>query len=283
MTSELERPSATVEGGRLVPLPRNVPWWIIILAISGLLILLFISTSASYQDTFAFLVSGIIRTIQLTVVGYLLALVFGLIGGLGRISKNVAIYTVATLYVEIIRGVPLLVVLLYIAFVLSPLMSSFLTENAQSLNLPILASVSLIFRDDFMRGALGLAIGYGAYLSEVYRAGIESIARGQMEAARSLGMSYTQAMRYVILPQAVRIILPPLGNDFIAMLKDSSLVSAIGATPVNAELTLRGRMYSASTFKSLETWNSVALLYLIMSLSLSVLVRYVEKRWSIPK
>jgi polar amino acid transport system permease protein len=104
-----------------------------------------------------------------------------------------------------------------------------------------------------------------------------------MEAARSLGMSYAEAMRYIILPQAVRTILPPLGNDFIAMLKDSSLVSAIGALPVNAELTLRGRMYSSSTFKSFETWNSVAILYLILSLGFSVIVRYIERRWATPK
>lgn len=283
MTSQVERQQTGIQGGRLISLPRNVPWWIIILAIGGLLILMFVTTSASYQETFGFLASGVIRTIQLTVVGYLLALVFGLIGGLGRVSKNPVIYTIATLYVEIVRGVPLLVVLLYIAFVLAPQLSIFLTSAADTLNMPFLADFSLILRIDFMRGALGLAIGYGAYLSEVYRAGIESIARGQMEAARSLGMSYGQAMRYVILPQAVRIILPPLGNDFIAMLKDSSLVSAIGALPVDAELTLRGRMYSASTFKSFETWNSVALLYLILSLSLSVVVRYIERRWSIPK
>jgi polar amino acid transport system permease protein len=283
MTSQVERQQTGIQGGRLISLPRNVPWWIIILAIGGLLILMFVTTSASYQETFGFLASGVIRTMQLTVVGYLLALVFGLIGGLGRISKNAIIYTIATLYVEIVRGVPLLVVLLYIAFVLAPQLSIFLNSAADTLNMPFLADFSLILRIDFMRGALGLAIGYGAYLSEVYRAGIESIARGQMEAARSLGMSYGQAMRYVILPQAVRIILPPLGNDFIAMLKDSSLVSAIGALPVDAELTLRGRMYSASTFKSFETWNSVALLYLILSLSLSVVVRYIERRWSIPK
>jgi polar amino acid transport system permease protein len=283
MASQVERQQTTIQGGRLVPLPRNIPWWIIILGITGLLILLFVTTSASYQETFAFLASGVIRTLQLTVVGYLLALVFGLIGGLGRISKNPVIYTIATLYVEVIRGVPLLVVLLYIAFVLAPQASIFFDAQSESLGVPFLANFGLIFRNDFMRGALGLAIGYGAYLSEVYRAGIESIARGQMEAARSLGMSYGQAMRYVILPQAVRIILPPLGNDFIAMLKDSSLVSAIGALPVDAELTLRGRMYSASTFKAFETWNSVALLYLILSLGLSVAVRYIERKWSIPK
>ncbi|OGO36707.1 MAG: hypothetical protein A2Z03_09395, partial [Chloroflexi bacterium RBG_16_56_8] len=280
MTIHVGQPGP-VEGGRLLPIPRNLPWWIIILAICGLLILLFVSTSASYQETFSFLWGGVIRTLQLTLVAYALALVFGLIGGLGRISKNPIIYTIATLYVEIIRGVPLLVVLIYIAFVLAPQASSLISTAAEALNLPALDTLAVIFRDDFMRGVLGLAIGYGAYLSEVYRAGIESIARGQMEAARSLGMGYGQALRYVILPQAIRIILPPLGNDFIAMLKDSSLVSAIGALPINAELTLRGRMYSASTFKSFETWNSVAVLYLIMSLALSVLVRYVEKRWSI--
>ncbi len=283
MTSQVERQQGGIQGGRLISLPRNIPWWIIILAISGLLILLFVTTSASYQETFGFLLSGVIRTIQLTVVGYLLALVLGLLGGLGRISKNPVFYTIATLYVEVVRGVPLLVVLLYIAFVVAPQVTSGMSAAADSLNMPFLADMSLMFRNELIRGALGLAIGYGAYLSETYRAGIQSIARGQMEAARSLGMSYGEAMRYVILPQAIRIILPPLGNDLIAMLKDSSLVSAIGAVPVDAELTLRGRMYSASTFKSFETWNSVALLYLILSLSLSVVVRSVERRWSIPK
>ncbi len=283
MASQVERQSTAIEGGRVLPLPRNIPWWIVILAICGLLILFFITTSVSYQETFGFLVSGVIRTLQLTVVGYLFALVFGLVGGLGRISKNAIINTIATLYVEVIRGVPLLVVLIYIAFVLAPAASSLVSQVSTSLNAPLLDNLAFVFRDDFMRGVLGLSIGYGAYLSEVYRAGIESISRGQMEAARSLGMSYGQALRYVILPQAVRVILPPLGNDFIAMLKDSSLVSAIGAVPLEAELTLRGRMYSATTYKSFETWNSVAILYLIMSLGLSVLVRYIERRWSIPK
>ena len=283
MTSQVERQSTAIKGGRLLPLPRNIPWWIVILAICGLLILYFITTSTSYQETFTFLASGVIRTLQLTVVGYLFALVFGLIGGLGRISKNTFINTVATLYVEVIRGVPLLVVLIYIAFVLAPAASSLVSQIATALNAPFLDNMAFVFRDDFMRGVLGLSIGYGAYLSEVYRAGIESISRGQMEAARSLGMSYGQSLRYVVLPQAVRVILPPLGNDFIAMLKDSSLVSAIGAVPLEAELTLRGRMYSATTYKAFETWNSVALLYLMMSLGLSVIVRYVERRWSVPK
>jgi polar amino acid transport system permease protein len=138
-------------------------------------------------------------------------------------------------------------------------------------------------RIDFFRGVLGLAIGYAAYLGEVYRAGIEGIPRGQMEAARSLGMGQGQAMFYIILPQAIRIVLPPLANDFIAMLKDSALVSAIGGIVDNAELTLRGRMYASSTFRSFEVYNMVALIYLAMSLIGSVAVRFIERRFSVPK
>jgi len=122
----------------------------------------------------------------------------------------------------------------------------------------------------------GLAFGYGAYLGEVYRAGIESIPKGQMEAARSLGMTYLQAMRHVILPQAIRVVLPPLGNDFIAMLKDTSLASAISVR----ELMLSGRMNTARTFRAFETYTLVGLLYLVMTLLLSLLVRALERKTS---
>jgi polar amino acid transport system permease protein len=123
-------------------------------------------------------------------------------------------------------------------------------------------------------GIIGLAIGYGAYLAEVYRSGIESIHRGQMEAARSLGMTYMQAMRHVILPQAIRRILPPLGNDFIAMLKDSSLVSVIALR----DILRRGREHVSRTFLSLETYAVVALVYLVFTLILSKLVAMMEDR-----
>jgi polar amino acid transport system permease protein len=120
---------------------------------------------------------------------------------------------------------------------------------------------------------IALSVGYGAYLAEVYRAGIESIERGQMEAARSLGMSYAQAMRFVILPQAVRRVLPPLGNDFIAMLKDSSLVSAIAVN----ELTKLGQIEAARTFDTFRAFNAVAVLYLALTLVLSLGVRLIER------
>jgi len=125
---------------------------------------------------------------------------------------------------------------------------------------------------------IALSFGYGAYLSEVYRAGIESIPRGQTEAARSLGMSYFQSMRYVILPQAIRVVLPPLGNDFIAMLKDSSLISVI-ALP---EVLQQGRLWISRNFRAFEGFNSVALVYLVMTLLLSLLVRVIERKAALP-
>ena len=123
-----------------------------------------------------------------------------------------------------------------------------------------------------------MAFGYGAYLAEVYRAGIESIPHGQMEAARSLGMNYFQSMRYVILPQAIRVVLPPLGNDFIAMLKDSALISVI-ALP---EVLQQGRLWISRNFRAFEGFNSVALVYLMMTLLLSLLVRFIEKKAALP-
>ncbi|NUQ38225.1 MAG: amino acid ABC transporter permease [Caldilineales bacterium] len=125
---------------------------------------------------------------------------------------------------------------------------------------------------------IGLAFGYGAYLAEVFRAGIESIPRGQMEAARSVGMNYFQAMRFIILPQAIRLILPPLGNDFIAMLKDSSLISVI-ALP---EVLQQGRLWVSRNFRAFEGYNSVMLVYLVMTLLLSLLVRSIERRSRLP-
>ncbi len=234
-------------------------------------------------------VTGVVLTIVITIVAYVITLVIGLIMGVARLSKNPIIYTIATLYVEIARGVPMLVLLLYVSFVGIPMVISwtnslgaamltwtwlpgFLHGFAQALVDYNIRNVS-----EIVRGVIGLSIGYGAYSAEVFRAGIQSIEKGQMEAARSLGMSYFQAMRFIILPQAIRRILPPLGNDFIALLKDSSLVSALSVQ----ELTMLGRQNVARTFRTFETWNMVALLYLIMTFALSFLVRQIERRMSI--
>ncbi len=263
-------PPATNRAGRALPMPEweRVPWWIIILILAGIWAVMIIFTSADYTSIITLLSSGIYLTLYVTFFAYALALVVGLLAGLMRVSRNPVLNTLGTLYVEVIRGIPLLVQILYFFYVIAPALADRTPEPFDQL-----------FRSEVNMGIIALAIGYGAYLAETYRAGIEAIPRGQMEAARSLGMSYVQAMRYVILPQAIRIILPPLGNDFVAMLKDSALLSAISVK----ELTLWTRQRSANTFRPLEHWTIAAFLYLTMTIGLSLFVRYIERKFAIPK
>ena len=208
--------------------------------------------------------AGVMLTLRSTILGFGLALVLGLLAGLMLISKNPFTLAVSKLYVELIRGIPMLVIILYAGFVVAP--------NLRD------ATGGRVELGRFTGAVLGLGFGYGAYLAEVFRAGIQSIHFGQMEAARSLGMSYFQAMRHVILPQAIRVILPPLGNDFIAMLKDSSLISVV-ALP---EILQQGRLWVSRTFRGFEGYNTVALFYLGMTLLLSLLVRFIERKAALP-
>ncbi len=264
---------------------QGVSWWGLILILMGVIIIYLISTSPTYQDAFAFLITGVKFTILITVTSFLISLVLGLAAGWARVSKNTLAYTIATLYVEVVRGIPLLVQLIYVAFVLVPIGVQIL-NGLGGLIIQYIAWIPLVNLALFLKGVniqnvemstraiVGLAFGYGAYEAEVFRAGIESIAKGQMEAARSLGMSYFQSMRYIILPQAIRRVLPPLGNDFIAMLKDSSLCSALAVR----ELTQLGKLNRARTFRTFETWNTVTFIYLVMTLCLSMLVKFMERR-----
>lgn len=247
------------------PQSRMDPWWWLV----GLVVVAVIALVLIKPDPFLriliFVSDGIGVSILVTLVTYAVSLVLGLIGGLGRLSRNRVVFGFFTLYVEMIRGIPLLVQLIwwYYAF---PII-------LQQIGLDI---SKLIPRDIFAvsMAVLGLAVCYGAYMSEIFRAGIQSIPKGQMEAARSLGMTHFQAMRYVVLPQAIRIILPPLGNEFIALLKDSSLVSAVAV----ADLTRRGREFMAMSFLPLQTWIMVALLYLVMTLFAARIVGWIEKK-----
>ncbi len=266
-----------------------MPWWALILALLGLFLLFQILSNENYHKAFVFLLAGIRLTIIITLAAYVVAAIIGLIAGLGRVSDYLIPYTISTLYVELIRGVPMLVQLIYVAFVVVPMgVSAINALGGWILHVPVLAGAlhgpaqwmverSIRNVDMTTRGIIGLAIGYGAYEAEVYRAGIQSIEKGQMEAARSLGMNYFQAMRHVILPQAIRRVLPPLGNDFIAMLKDSSLLSALAVR----ELTQLGKLNRASTFRTFETWNTVTFLYLTMTVLLSMLVKLLERRLAI--
>jgi polar amino acid transport system permease protein len=273
--------------GRLVPITSRLekwPWWALAIALAAVLIVLSILTSPIYQDAFNFIKAGIITTIRVTVIAYGLSLIGGLIIGLGRVSKNVIFYNIATLYVEVMRGIPMLVIILYGAFVVVPMsldiingLGNWLVRLAPSLGVgTALQQITIQQVDMSARATAGLALGYAAFEAEVFRAGIQSIEKGQMEAARSLGMNYFQAMRYVILPQALRRVLPPLGNDLIAMLKDSSLISVLAVR----DITQLGKLYRARSFRSFEAYNTMAFLYLSMTFSLSMLVKFIEGKMS---
>ena len=262
MTAEAEK----LRRGRALPISipwERIPWWVVILSIVGITIGWSVLTSEAYLNVIRFVMGGVRLTLHVTFISFAIALVVGLIFGLMRVTKNPILYAVSTLYVEVMRGIPLLVIILYMGYVITPMIRD--------------ATGGRIDLQGVPAAVLGIAICYGAYLAEVYRSGIQSIERGQMEAARSLGMSYIQAMRHVILPQAIRRILPPLGNDFIAMLKDSSLIAVI-ALP---DLLQMGRLYVSRTFRAFEGYNTVALLYLVLTLLLSLLVRTVERRTAI--
>jgi polar amino acid transport system permease protein len=250
--------------GRALPIPwERIPWWAVIILIVGITVGWSVLTSEIYLRVIQFVMSGLRLTLQVTFIAYGIALLVGLLFGLMRVSDNPFLYAASTLYVEVMRGVPLLVTILYVGFVITPMIRDSTGGRLDFQGLPA--------------AIIAIAISYGAYEAEVFRGGIESIERGQMEAARSLGMSYLEAMRYVILPQAIRRILPPLGNDFISMLKDSSLIAVI-ALP---DLLQMGRLYVSRTFRAFEGYNTVALLYLVMTLFLSLMVRVVERRAAI--
>lgn len=244
---------------------RRLPYWAFFLMFLGLLLVFLILSDNNYLDTFLFLKNGVVTTIEMTLWGFLFSIIIGLVMGLARTSKNVLLFNISTLYVESVRGIPLIVIILVFAFGIVPGATGFLNSIGIAANI----------RDfDFKwRAIIALSFGYGAFEAEVIRAGIQSISRGQMEAARSLGMTYAQAMRYIILPQAIRRVLPPLGNDFIALLKDSSLATVL-AVP---ELTQLGRIRRASTFRAMETFYIMAFLYLAMTLLLSAGVRLLER------
>ena len=195
---------------------------------------------------------GLVVTLQLSILALLFSVPIGLLAGLGRVSTNPAARNLAATYVEIIRGTPLLVqIFIFYFFVGTVLSLSRMTA-----------------------GVAALAVFTGAYIAEIVRAGIESIPKGQMEAARSLGMSYGQAMRHVILPQAMRRTLPPMAGPLINLIKDSSLVSVIAIT----DLTKAGREVVNSTFSPFEIWFTVAGMYLVLTASLSLVIRRFELR-----
>jgi polar amino acid transport system permease protein len=246
---------------------RQDPWWWLVVAVAAIIVLLVILWPVPFREIVVFARDGILVTVIVTVSSYCLIIIVGLLGGLGRIAKNRLIFGLASLYVEVVRGIPLLVQLIGWYFA-SPVI-------IQKLGLWLNVQQLVQYRaNPIITAIVAITVCYGAYMSEIVRSGIQSVPKGQMEAARSLGMSYFQAMRHVVLPQAFRVILPPMGNEFISLLKDSSLVSVVAV----ADLTRRGREFMAAHFNPIETWLMVALLYLVMTIVAARVVSYIEKR-----
>ena len=206
------------------------------------------------EQSLPYLIQGALITIEITLMAVGIGFFIGLFAGIARICRIKALRIIATIYADCIRGTPLLVQIFLIYFAL-----------------PMLIHTQI---NPFVAAVTACAINSGAYVSEIFRAGIQAIDQGQFEAGRSLGLSWWQTMYYIILPQAFHNILPPLGNEFITMLKDSSLVSVIGFE----ELTRRGQLIIAQTYASFDIWMTVAALYLIMTLAIAKFVSFMEHK-----
>jgi len=272
-----------------------LPWWLFALVGLWVLVVILIALDEQYSQIYAQLREGIGLTLYLAFAAYAIALGVGLFVGLVRANRptppphgvgivkilrhtiHALLYNLLTFYVEFMRGIPTLVFLLIAGFIIVPALrdainTQFIPLIRTLLNDPEIPD--LIWRGrDAGTAIAGLALVYGAFLSEIFRGGIQSIEKGQLEAARSLGMTFLQTMRFVVIPQAVRRVLPPLGNDFVAMIKDTSLVTILGVD----EITQLARRWSGSTFLYLQTYLVLSLIYLTMTVLGSLLVQLLER------
>ncbi|MCP4072041.1 MAG: amino acid ABC transporter permease [Hyphomicrobiales bacterium] len=253
----------------------DFPWWLIFLGLVFTFVTFVIVTNDLYSQIINVLGKGVWITIFVTLFGFASASAVGLGLAVMSLSGSLIMRQVARFYIEVIRGIPILVLLFYIAFVgapgfvwfwnfiTSPLVDAGIVEPMR------MRDFSLLWRS-----IIALTIGYSAFIAEVFRAGIQAVDVGQIEAAKAMGLGRILRFRLIILPQAIRTILPPLGNDFVAMVKDSSLVSVLGV----ADITQMGKVYAAGSFRFFETYSIVAYIYLIMTITLSIGLRGLEKR-----
>ncbi|MFN4159029.1 MAG: amino acid ABC transporter permease [Gemmobacter sp.] len=246
---------------------EDFPWWLVVVAATGAWMFYEVLSDPVYAQVLATLRKGIRVTVLVTVVAFGSACLLGLGLAVAGMSRWVVLRQAARLWIEVVRGVPIIVLLLYVAFVGAPA----LVAAWNALGLPEWRTRDFPL---LWRAVAALTIAYSAFLAEVFRAGLQSVDRGQVEAAEALGLSGWQRFRLVVFPQAFRVILPPLGNDFVAMVKDSSLVSVLGVTDV----TQLGKVTAAGNFRYFETYNVVALIYLTMTIGLSIVLRRLELR-----
>ncbi len=253
------------------PSDKDFPWWLVAVVAIGIYLFWQVLTAEEYSRVLNTLQKGIWVTIYVTLVSYSMACVLGLGLALAGLSRWLVLRQVARFYIEVVRGIPIIVLLLYVAFVLAPAMVAGWNWIAEAVGLDPVRTrdFSLLWR-----AVIALTIAYSSFLAEVFRAGLQSVDKGQIEAAEALGLNGWQRFRLIVFPQALRTILPPLGNDFVAMVKDSSLVSVLGVTDV----TQLGKVTAAGNFRYFETYNVVALVYLTITISLSLALRRFEKR-----
>ncbi|MGH8945610.1 MAG: amino acid ABC transporter permease [Acidimicrobiia bacterium] len=268
---ELEAPPPTV-GGAYTFDAREFPWWLVgmLLIIAAMVVAIFLSDAyrAAFVSIFPIPLApaqGVLVTFYLTLGSFVFATLLGLFIGLGRVGKNPFISNLAALYIEFIRGIPVIVWMFTVALVVAP-------DFADLINQPSRVIPQAI------RAAAALSLFYGAFIAEVFRAGIQSVPGTQRQAGRALGLTDRQVMRKVILPQAVRNMLPALGNDLISLMKDTSLVSVLAVR----ELTQMARLYSGSSFRFRESFFILVVIYVVLTLGLSLLLRWYEKRMAIP-
>ncbi|MCB1517357.1 MAG: amino acid ABC transporter permease [Hyphomicrobiaceae bacterium] len=254
----------------------HFPFWLLATVLLGIVLLWLFVVDNDYRVILTALQQGILTTVYVTAIAFFLASVVGLGVALMRTSHSIVLRQIAAFYTEIIRGIPILVLLFYIAFVGAPMLVNGLNYLlAPLIEAEVIGKISIRGFDFTWRAIVALTIAYSAFLSEIFRAGIEAVGKGQVEAAFALGLSRGQTFRHIVAPQALRTILPPYGNDFVSMIKDSALVSALGVQ----DITQLGKVYSSSTFRFFETYNVVAFLYLVMTISLSLGVRALENRF----
>lgn len=208
-------------------------------------------------DNLTLLLQGALVTVKITAFSVAAGFIIGMLASIANLSSFKPLRWLVRIYVDVVRGTPMLVQIFLIYFALPQIIGQRI--------------------DPFIAAVTACSLNSGAYMSEIFRAGIQSINKGQMEAGLSLGLSWAQTMRYIVMPQALKAIIPPLGNEFIAMLKDSSLVSVIGFE----ELMRRGQLIIAKTYASAEIWTAVAIIYLVMTQVISYFIAYLERKYDI--
>ena len=252
------------------PHKDEFPYWLVLAIGIGLYFAYRVVSDDLYVQVFNIVSKGVSITLFVTFIAFFLASFLGLLLALAALSRYEVLRQAARFYIEIVRGIPMLVLLLYIAFVGTPQLVVLLNWIGEPLGFDPVKTRDLSL---LWRAILALMVGYSAFIAEVFRAGLQSVDIGQIEAAKALGMGPWHRFRFIVFPQALRMIMPPLGNDFVAMIKDSSLVSVLGV----ADVTQLGKIYAAGSFRFFETYNIVALIYLFLTISISLALRRFER------